>query len=35
VPVAVTLEIDDATELSKLVSNWLFKARERTFRARD
>ena len=35
VPFAVTLEIDDATELSKLVSNWLFKARERTFRARD
>jgi tetraacyldisaccharide 4'-kinase len=32
---AVTLEIDDATELRKLVSNWLFKAREKKFRARD
>ena len=35
VPFAVTLEIDDATEVRKLVSNWLFKARERKFRARD
>ena len=35
VPFAVTLEIDDATELRKLVSTWLFKAREKKFRARD
>ena len=35
VPFAVTLEIDDVTELRKLVSTWLFKAREKKFRARD
>ena len=35
VPFAVTLEIDDTTQLRKLVSNWLFKAREKKFRARD
>ena len=35
VPFAVTLEIDDATELRKLVSNWLFEARDKKFRARD
>ena len=35
VPFAVTLEIDNGTELRTLVSNWLFKAREKKFRARD
>lgn len=33
VPFAVTLEIESAAELRKLVSEWLFKARERKFRA--
>ena len=35
VPFAVTLEIDDTTQLRKLVSNWLFEARDKKFRARD
>ncbi len=33
VPFAVTLEIESAAELRKLVSEWLFNARERKFRA--
>jgi tetraacyldisaccharide 4'-kinase len=32
VPFAVTLEIDGAAGVSKLVSEWLFKAREKKFR---
>jgi tetraacyldisaccharide 4'-kinase len=32
-PLAVTLELEDAPALRKLVSDWLFKARERRFRA--
>jgi tetraacyldisaccharide 4'-kinase len=33
-PFAVTLEIEDAPVLRKLVSEWLFKAREKKFGAR-
>jgi tetraacyldisaccharide 4'-kinase len=32
-PFPVTLEVEDAPALRKLVSDWLFKARERRFRA--
>jgi tetraacyldisaccharide 4'-kinase len=32
VPFAVTLEFDDAAQLRKLVSEWLFQAREKKFR---
>ena len=32
VPFAVTLEIEDEADLKKLVSGWLFKAREKKFR---
>jgi tetraacyldisaccharide 4'-kinase len=35
VPFAVTLEIEDATQLRKLVSEWLFKARDRKFLVRN
>jgi tetraacyldisaccharide 4'-kinase len=34
-PFAVMLEIEDAPALRKLVSDWLFKAREKRFRARN
>jgi tetraacyldisaccharide 4'-kinase len=34
-PFAVTLEIEDAPALRKLVSDWLFKAREKRFSARN
>jgi tetraacyldisaccharide 4'-kinase len=35
VPFPVTLEIDDVTALKKMISDWLFKARENRFRARN
>ena len=35
VPFTVTLEIDGAADLRKLVSEWLFKARQKKFGARD
>jgi tetraacyldisaccharide 4'-kinase len=33
VPFPVTLEVDDPTELKKMVLDWLFKAREKKYRA--
>jgi tetraacyldisaccharide 4'-kinase len=35
VPFAVTLEIDGAADLRKLVSEWLFKARDKKFQVRN
>jgi len=35
VPFPVTLEVDGAAILKKMVSDWLFKARERKYRARS
>jgi tetraacyldisaccharide 4'-kinase len=35
VPFAVTLEFDSAAQLQKLVSEWLFQAREKKFRNRN